>query len=105
LVRRGPVDNAGTADPGQHEETDRVVRGAGIPRPDGEFGGAGATELKQCTLTNLYNARPAWLAHARAAIDRAVWAAYGWDDADPAATEEDAILARLLALNGERAGG
>ncbi len=38
-----------------------------------------------------------------AALDRAVWAAYGWDDPDPATTEEDAILGRLLALNGERA--
>jgi len=27
----------------------------------------------------------------------------GWDEADPAAVPEDAILARLLALNGERA--
>jgi hypothetical protein len=37
-----------------------------------------------------------------AALDRAVWAAYGWDD-DPATTTDEAILARLLALNGERA--
>jgi hypothetical protein len=36
-------------------------------------------------------------------LDRAVWAAYGWDDADPAAVPEDAILGRLLALNGARA--
>jgi len=34
-----------------------------------------------------------------------VWAAYGWDDPDPAAVDEDVILARLLALNQERAGG
>ncbi len=34
----------------------------------------------------------------------AVWAAYGWDDPDPSAVDEDAILSRLLALNGERAG-
>ena len=61
--------------------------------------------LNKRTLTNLYNQRPAWLAHLHAALDRAVWAAYGWDDADPAAVEEDAILARLLALNGERADG
>jgi hypothetical protein len=53
--------------------------------------------------TNLYNQRPAWLANAHAALDRAVWAAYGWDDPDPAAVPEDAILARLLALNLERA--
>ena len=50
------------------------------------------------------NACPTWLANLHAALDRAVWAAYGWDDPDPAATEEDAILSRLLALNGERTG-
>jgi len=54
-------------------------------------------------MTKFYNARPSWLAHAHAALDRAVWAAYGWDDLDPAAVEEDTILARLLALNLERA--
>ena len=54
------------------------------------------------TLTNLYNARPTWLANLHAALDRAVWAAYGWGDPDPALTEEDAILGRLLALNGHR---
>jgi len=61
--------------------------------------GADPAELKKRTLTNLYNARPTWLANLHAALDRAVWAAYGWDDADPAAVAEDAILARLLALN------
>ncbi len=55
------------------------------------------------TLTNLYNARPTWLANPHAALDRAVWAAYGWDDPDPPPTEDDAILGRLPALNGERA--
>ncbi len=64
--------------------------------------GASEAELKKRTLTNLYNARPAWLAQAHAALDRAVWAAYGWDD-DPGETEDEAILERLLALNGERA--
>ena len=37
-------------------------------------------------------------------LDRAVWAAYGWDKVDPSAVAEDAILAQLLALNVERAG-
>jgi len=60
--------------------------------------GADAAELKKRTLTNLYNQRPSWLVNAHAALDRAVWAAYGWDDPDPAAVD-DAILARLLALN------
>lgn len=63
--------------------------------------GAAAEELKQRTLTNLYNARPAWLAMAHAALDRAVLAAYGWPEELP----DDDLLARLLALNLERAGG
>ena len=67
--------------------------------------GASEAELTGKTLTKLYNERPAWLAHLHAALDRAVWAAYGWDDPDPAAVEDDAILARLLALNLERASG
>ena len=33
---------------------------------------------------------------------RAVWAAYGWDDPDPATVDEDTILSRLLALNMNR---
>ena len=66
--------------------------------------GATEAELKRRTLTNLYNARPAWLAHLHAALDRAVWAAYGWADPDPAAVPEDEVLARLLALNLERTG-
>jgi hypothetical protein len=60
------------------------------------------SELKKRTLTNLYNQRPAWLARAHAALDRAVWAAYTWDDPDPAIVPEEEILARLLALNEER---
>lgn len=64
--------------------------------------GASETELKKRTLTNLYNARPTWLANAHAALDRAVWTAYGWPD-DPAETTDDQILERLLALNLERA--
>jgi type II restriction/modification system DNA methylase subunit YeeA len=61
-------------------------------------------QVKKLTLTNLYNARPAWLEHAHAALDRAVWAAYGWGDADPEATSGEDILGRLLAPNRERAG-
>ena len=60
--------------------------------------------LKKRTLTNLYNERPTWLSMLHADLDRAVWDAYGWDDADPHAVSEDVILARLLALNLERAG-
>ena len=64
---------------------------------------ASEAELKKRTLTNLYNARPTWLVNAHARLDRAVWAAYGWDDPDPAAVAVDAILIRLLALNLARA--
>ena len=65
--------------------------------------GSSREDLKKRTLTNLYNQRPAWLVNAHAALNRAVRAAYGWDDPDPAAVEEDAILGRLLTLNLERA--
>ena len=54
-----------------------------------------AKELKKRTLTNLYNARPQWLADAHAALDAAVAAAYGWD----ADISEENALAALLALN------
>lgn len=60
-------------------------------------------ELKKRTLTNLYNARPAWLDHAHRDLDAAVAAAYGWTDYTPAMPDED-ILRRLLALNLARAG-
>ena len=58
-----------------------------------------AAILKKRTLTNLYNEHPAWLAHAHRELDEAVTAAYGW----PADLADDGILARLLALNQERA--
>ena len=48
---------------------------------------------------NLYNERPAWLANAHRRLDAAVAAAYGW----PADLSDDELLARLLALNLERA--
>ena len=66
--------------------------------------GTDSAEQKRRTLTALYNACPTWLKHAHAALDRAVWLAYGWADADPAGVEEDLVLARLLGLNLERAG-
>ena len=61
--------------------------------------GLDAAELKKRTLTNLYNARPTWLQLAHKKLDDAVAAAYGW----PADLDEDALLARLLALNLARA--
>ncbi len=60
-------------------------------------------ELRKRTLTALYNARPAWLARRHDALDAAVYAAYGWDAAPPPGDE--ALLARLLALNLARGGG
>ena len=54
--------------------------------------------LKKRTLTNLYNAKSAWLTHAHKALDEAVADAYGWPrDLAPAE-----IVARLVALNAER---
>lgn len=70
-----------------------------LPKDD-----AAAKELKKRTLTNLYNARPAWLDHAHKALDEAVAEAYGWGDDWRAGTlSEDEILSRLFKLNQERA--
>lgn len=61
-------------------------------------------ELKKRTLTNLYNARPAWLDHAHKALDEAVAEAYGWgDDWRAGALNDDEILSRLFRLNQDRA--
>jgi hypothetical protein len=51
-------------------------------------------------LTQLYNERPTWLDLAHKRLDDAVFDAYGW----PRNLTDDEILARLLALNLERAG-
>ena len=59
-------------------------------------------DLKKRTLTNLYNARPAWLDMAHKALDQAVAAAYDWPDYSADMPDEE-ILRRLLALNLERA--
>ena len=55
-----------------------------------------AKALRKRTLTNLYNARPQWLADAHDALDAAVAAAYGWT----ADISNDDALRELLALNG-----
>lgn len=61
---------------------------------------AAAAELKKRTLTNLYNARPAWLDHAHRALDEAVAEAYGWgDDWRAGKLTDDEILSRLFRLN------
>ena len=54
-----------------------------------------AKALKKRTLTNLYNARPQWLANAHVALDSAVAIAYGWH---PDITNDD-VLRELLELN------
>jgi type II restriction/modification system DNA methylase subunit YeeA len=70
-----------------------------LPRDD-----AAAKQLQKRTLTNLYNARPQWLANAHAALDAAVADAYGWgDDFRAGALTDDEILARLFQLNQKRA--
>ena len=61
-----------------------------MPRND-----AVAQQLRQRTLTNLYNDRPQWLANAHAELDVAVANAYGWS---PGISIEDA-LGKLLELN------
>lgn len=67
---------------------------------------AAAQELKKRTLTNLYNARPAWLDHAHRALDEAVADAYGWgEDYRAGFLTDDEILARLFHLNQQRAKG
>jgi type II restriction/modification system DNA methylase subunit YeeA len=63
-----------------------------------------AAVLKKRTLTSLYNQRPAWLDHAHARLDAAVADAYGWgEDWRAGKLGEEEILARLFALNQERA--
>ena len=61
-----------------------------VPRDE-----AMAKELKKRTLTNLYNARPQWLADAHKALDAAVAAAYGWE----ADIGEDEAMGELLGRN------
>ena len=58
-----------------------------------------AAKLRERTLTNLYNLRPRWLADAHEALDRAVAAAYGWDEE----ISTDEALKKLLELNLARA--
>lgn len=61
--------------------------------------GSTGKELRERTLTNLYNEWPTWLDIAHTKLDDAVLAAYGWPDD---LTDEE-ILAKLLSLNQERA--
>ena len=72
----------------------------GYPRRPVARDASAAAELGKRTLTNLYNARPRWLADAHAALDAAVAAAYGW----PADVSDDDALRALLTLNLTAAG-
>ncbi len=73
---------------------DRIEPKPGISEQD-------LNALQKRTLTNLYNARPAWLGMAHSQLDAAVAAAYGWTDYSPDMPDEE-ILKRLLVLNLER---
>jgi type II restriction/modification system DNA methylase subunit YeeA len=61
---------------------------------------AAEKELRKRTLTQLYNARPAWLEAAHRELDAVVLEAYGW----PEGLSEKELLKRLLALNQQRPG-
>ena len=67
----------------------------GFPKRPVARDAAAAEKLKARTLTNLYNARPQWLADAHAALDTAVATAYGWDPN----ISENAALHMLSDLN------
>jgi type II restriction/modification system DNA methylase subunit YeeA len=91
-----------------HEPTDdpRVPAIAAAARDlvlvrDAWLAGEGYPELPivKRTLTNLYNARADWLDEAHRQLDAAVCDAYGW----PHDLDDEEILARLLALNVQRA--
>jgi hypothetical protein len=73
-------------------ELDRLRRGWLDPE------GWSEVRKRARTLTNLYNERPRWLIDAHARLDGTVLAAYGW----PFELGDDAIQARLLAVNLER---
>lgn len=72
-----------------------------VEKRDGWLNPPDATEaeLKRRTLTNLYNARPAWLAEAHRKLDETVLGAYAW----PAALTDAEVVERLLQVNHERA--
>jgi len=95
--------------PGHEDQSDPKVQAIAeaarelVQLRDDWLAGNGPPELplEKRTLTNLYNARPDWLDQAHTRLDAAVFHAYGW----PHALTDDEILARLLALNLERAAG
>ena len=83
-----------------HEANERGIGTVRYPRTVAKDT-ASEAKLKKRTLTNLYNEMPTWLKNAHAALDAAVFAAYGW----PVSMTDDEILGRLLELNLSRASG
>ena len=67
----------------------------GYPKRPVPLDEAAAEALRKRTLTNLYNARPQWLADAHEALNAAVAGAYGWS----ADISDDEVLRELLAMN------
>ena len=67
----------------------------GYPRRPVPRDEAAAKQIRQRTLTHLYNARPQWLADAHARLDAAVAAAYGWKED----ISDDDALRELLSRN------
>jgi type II restriction/modification system DNA methylase subunit YeeA len=67
-----------------------------VPKPEH------AAAWKKRTLTNLYNEMPTGLMLRQERLDKAIAAAYDWNDYTPEMAD-DVILGRLLALNLERA--
>src|SRR5271166_3638000 len=71
-----------------------ALRDAWLNPPD-----ASEAQLKNRTLTKLYNEPPTWLTEAHRKLDEAVFVAYGW----PVDLSDEDILSRLLSLNHARA--
>ena len=61
--------------------------------------GATEVQLKERSLTNLYNRMPEWLRIANRKLDETVLDAYGW----PHDLSDQDVLERMLALNHQRA--
>ena len=55
-------------------------------------------QLREMTLTNIYNRMDRWLQIDHEKLDRAVFDAYGWPE-NPDDLDDDTILERLLELN------
>ncbi|MGA9992271.1 MAG: hypothetical protein WBP86_08075 [Thiobacillaceae bacterium] len=95
------ASGGGTSIARRREKAQRTEEQANFPlRPVAKPGHE--AKLKKRKLTNLYEARPAWLDNAHKELDAAAAAAYGWADYTPEMRDEE-ILRRLPALNLERA--